>query len=228
MIFEKVYVISLKNSKRREKIQKNLNQIGLDFEFFDAYDGKIFKHLHKKLDNSYLTNPNYVACSLSHLAVYNHALECGYKKILILEDDAVPNKDFKSLLDKFEPQIPETDLLYLGWVPLSDDTKYWNYNVINDRFISENVFEAKNLWCLYAYVISDNLMRHTIDKYNDSFPMEIDRYFVEVIQPLYGYGVRPQLFCHDATPSSNLGYTDNSALLKSVDSRVANINDYLI
>jgi hypothetical protein len=71
-------------------------------------------------------------------------------------------------------------------------------------------------------------MRHTIDKYNDSFPMEIDRYFVEVIQPLYGYGVRPQLFCHDATPSSNLGYTDNNAVLKSVDSRVANINDYLI
>ena len=47
MIFEKVYVISLKNSKRREKIQKNLNQIGLNFEFFDAYDGKIFKHLHE-------------------------------------------------------------------------------------------------------------------------------------------------------------------------------------
>ena len=151
----------------------------MEFEFFDAYDGQIFKHLWEKLDNPYYTNPNYVACNITHIAIYNDALSNGYKKILILEDDVVPHKNYHAMMDIIEKQIPEDyDLLHFGWIPLTDDKAYWSYNVIDNQFINQNIFLSKNLWGLYAYSITENFMREMVDLYNNDFPMEIDRYFV--------------------------------------------------
>ena len=229
-MFDKVYVLSLRKDKdRRQKILNRLSQINLEFEFFDAYDGNLFTHLWTKLDNPNFTNPNYVACNLTHLAIYNDALSNGYKKILILEDDVVPHKAYHAMMDIIGEQIPEDyDLLYFGWIPLSDDCQYWNYNVINNQFITQNIFHSKNLWGLYAYSITETLMKEMVELYNNEFPMEIDRYFVSISANKKSYGIRPQLFAHDYGVSNNTGIVDESTFVKSIDTRIVNINDYLV
>lgn len=229
-MFDKIYVVSLRRDvERRKKVSDRLNAIGMPFDFFDAYDGRLFSHLWQKLDNPYFENPNYVACNLTHLAIYNDALNKGYKKILILEDDVVPHSNYNAIMDIIKNQIPETyDLLYFGWIPLTDDKSYWDYNIINDRFVKQNILHSKNLWGLYAYSITEGLMREMVELYNKDFPMEIDRYFVSISENRLSYAIRPQLFAHDYGMSNNTGYIDDSTFHKSIDTRVANIEDYLI
>jgi glycosyl transferase family 25 len=228
--FDKIYVLSLKrNEDRRRLITERMNTVGLSFEFFDACDGQVINHLWKKLDNSNFTTQNYVACSISHLSIYNDALSRGFKRILILEDDIKPHKEIQNLFNTYKDQIPDDyDLLYLGWIPLNDDCSMWTYEVINGRFISNNTFHSKNLWGLYAYSPSINLMKEMIDLYNDSFPMEIDRYLVtQVQQQRKSIAIWPQMVCHDIMVSNNNGLVDNQSLKKSMDCRVVSENDYV-
>ena len=222
--FDKVYVLSLKRNKDRRKIAtERLNKVGLEFEFFDACDGQVFNHIWKKLENDNFSTPNYVACQLSHLSIYNDALSNGYKRILILEDDIKPHKNLNEMFLIFEKQIPQNvDLLYWGWIPCNDDQSQWTYDIINDRFFN------KNTWGLYAYSISDTLMKEMIQIYNDDFPMEIDRFFVnEVQQNRNSCAVRPQLFAHDIMISNNGGFIDSQSLIKSIDHRILDSSFYL-
>ena len=228
--FDKIYVLSLKrNTDRRELITRRLNTVGIEFEFFDACDGQVINHIWKKLDNQRFTTKNYVACSISHLSIYNDALSRGFKRILILEDDVKPHSDIQNLFNAFKKQIPEDyDLLHLGWIPLTDDCSMWTYEIINNRFITYNTIHSKNFWGLYAYSPSPNLMREMIDIYNDNFPMEIDRYFVEnVQQQRKSISIWPQLFCHDVLVSNNNGLVDYSSLQKSIDIRQVKPEDYI-
>lgn len=227
-MFDKIYVLSLRKDKeRRNKISQRLSHTNLDYEFFDAYDGSLYNHLWKKLNNRHFSNANYVACTLSHLAIYQDALNKGFNKILILEDDVIPHSNLNFINQLNLPK--EYDLLYFGFIPLTDDCTYWNYNVFNDRFLDRNIFRAKNLWGLFAYSPSSQLMRELIEEYSESFPMELDRWFVQKIQKRNNsFGIVPQPFCHDITKSNNTGFIDDTSLNKSIDSRMASKDDYLI
>jgi GR25 family glycosyltransferase involved in LPS biosynthesis len=225
--FDKIYILSLRKEKARRKLLKSrLDAVNIKYEFFDAVDGELFKHLNERVNNDRFTTPNYLACQISHLSIYNDALSNNYKKILILEDDVIPMKDINSFFDNIKDQIPEYyDLLYLGYIPLTDDCGMWSYNVFADKFISDNVFHFKNLWGLYAYSISDNMMREMVDTYKESFPMEIDRYFVTNQKQFYG--ISPQLFCHDISISGNENLIDYSSWKKSIDPKLTT-KDYLL
>ena len=228
--FDKIYVLSLKrNSDRRSLITERLGKVGIDFEFFDACDGQVINHLWEKLDNSNFTTQNYVACSISHLSIYNDALSRGFNKILILEDDVKPHKNIQKLFKLFKSHLEDDyDLLYLGWIPLTDDCSMWSYGVIDGQHFAPNLIKSKNLWGLYAYSPSTTLMREMVDLYNDSFPMEIDRHFVTNIQQQRkSFAFWPQLFCHDIMVSNNNGRVDYSSLKKSIDSRISKEDDYL-
>ena len=223
--FDKVYVISLrKETERRNNITKKLNDIGLKFEFFDAIDGSVLNYLWKNVSDRFI-NANYMACLLSHLSIYKDALSKGYKRPLILEDDAVPKKTINNDFEIIKSQIPEDyDLLYLGYIPLDDAQICWDYRVIEDRFINQNIFDTKNLWGTYAYSITPSMMQHMLDVYDNDFPMEIDRYFVTNHKKYYG--MLPQLFCHDITVSGNANEIDYSSWRKSIYYKYP-INDYI-
>jgi hypothetical protein len=115
--------------------------------------------------------------------------------------------------------------LYLGYIPLDDPGHCWDYRVIEDRFISKNIFDTKNLWGLYAYSISNQMMQYMIDTYNEEGFMEIDRFFVHNHKQYYG--ILPQLFCHDITTSGNNGLIDESSWRKSIYYKYP-IEEYMI
>lgn len=223
-----IYVPSLrKDIERRSKLTARFEKIDLDYQFFDAYDGSFFNHIWQKLDNPYFSNHYYVACTLTHLAIYKDSLNKGYNKILILEDDVIPHSNFNFIYDINLPQ--DYDLLYFGFIPLTDDCAFWSYNIFNDRFIDRNIFVAKNLWGLFAYSPSMQIREEALQAYSDSFPMELDRWFVENVQKRdRSFGITPQPFCHDITVSNNTGFVDGTSLNKSIDQRFASESDYLI
>jgi GR25 family glycosyltransferase involved in LPS biosynthesis len=230
--FDQVYLLNLKRRPDRLLLaDKRMKFCDIDYTIFHATDGQVMNKLWSSIHNesSSFSNPSYIATAVSHLSIYNDALSKGYNKILIVEDDNKIHRHANNLFDAHYHDVPDDwKLLYLGYIPLNDDISMWDYNVLNDRFITSNVFKAKNCWGLYAYGIESSLMRETIDVYNESFPMELDRYFVTEVQPRgCAWGITPQLFAADDGFSDNSGRHESNMLMRSVDSRHAQHIDYI-
>jgi GR25 family glycosyltransferase involved in LPS biosynthesis len=231
--FDNVYLLNL--HKRIDRLilsEKKLEFVDLDYEVFGATDGSVMNFIWKSFskENAYFKNSNYLGCAISHLSIYKDAIEKGYEKVLIIEDD---NRYHRNLLKKFK-EIKEfvprnwNELLYLGYIPLSDDCLKWDYGVFSNNYINEKVFVAKNLWGLYGYAIHANLMVELLEVYDKKFPMELDRYFVNEIQPRNkSYGVSPQLFCAEDGFSDNSKKVEISMMERSVDRRFAKLTDYI-
>lgn len=126
--FDKIYVITLKRAAdRQEHIKKELQ--GLNYTFMygadkkdldinkligdEIYDPGLAKKRHarsRKLD------PGEIGCSLSHVMVYKDVIANNYKKVLILEDDVVIDKNTVGLFDTITGELPfDWQLLYLGY-----------------------------------------------------------------------------------------------------------------
>jgi hypothetical protein len=71
-------------------------------------------------------------------------------------------------------------------------------------------------------------MEKTLSVYEREFPMELDRWFVNSIQPIGdSIGLAPQMFCHsDGFSSLNMGVTIGGMVQRSVDVRFAEYEDY--
>lgn len=228
--FDKIYLLNLfKRPERLNDSVKRLTQSNINFKVFHATDGSVLQHILNKLDNPHFSNPSYLGCAISHLTIYQDAVENGYDRILILEDDNLIKKDIHETFESLE--IPTwTDLFYLGYIPLSDDLTLWTYEfgIQGHNMLCNNIFRPKNLWGLYSYGITNKLMQEILSTYRDCFPMELDRYFVNYIQPRgESIAVAPQLFCcQDGQFSDNSKVIEQNMLAKSIDSRFATFDDY--
>ena len=104
----KIFVISLIDAKeRRETIANIMQKLNLDFEFFDAVDcrGGLPEKYHSMIDRQKaiskqgfdLSNAEY-GCALSHAMVYGIIVKQKIEHTIILEDDAIVDKDFLELI----------------------------------------------------------------------------------------------------------------------------------
>jgi len=89
--FDQVYCLNLdRRIDRMKKMQKRFDHFNIEFKRFSAVDGKSmsnaeyakYKLYRKKLSKAEL------ACTISHKKIYEDALEKGYERILVFEDDA--------------------------------------------------------------------------------------------------------------------------------------------
>ena len=98
----KIYIISLKNSIRREFQIAQMGNLNLPFSFYDAVEGKC-------LDSEFLSSHradwerpmknNEFACYLSHLRLWKIIFD-NNEPALILEDDALLSKKINKILPK--------------------------------------------------------------------------------------------------------------------------------
>ena len=82
-----------------------------------------------------------------------------YNKILIIEDDNLIHHNIQHLFDSFT--IPNfNDLIYFGYIPLNDDMTMWTYEITyqSHNAIDTNFFKCRNLWGLFAYGITKELI----------------------------------------------------------------------
>jgi len=216
--FDAVFVLNLeKRNDRMERVNDVLYYLQIPFERFNAIDSEVVTGLHNNLISknvtSTMTRPGYLACLLSHLSIYKTALDRGFEKVLILEDDILVHKNAKESIKTFMPQVPNNwDMIYFGYLPLSEDLQYWSYlnfeplqangderNPIEPSKNESNVFCAKGLWCTHAYAITSKFMKDIIEMYgNTAFEqwLEIDRFLVQQQKQKKNaiYGCNPPLF----------------------------------
>ena len=126
--FDKIYVLSLPHTTARHaNVAKVLD--GLSWCYFWGTDKKDYSstqvreqqiyddvaHRHTKRTSRSM-NLGEVACALSHRNIYQNMLDEGHQRILILEDDVLPQPDQLQYFDRFIRQLPEDwELLMLGY-----------------------------------------------------------------------------------------------------------------
>ena len=103
-----ILVISLDDAtERRQRIEKTLGELGLEFEFVSAVDGRtgIPPHLQHRVDpvsaRIALGRPmidTEFACALSHILCYERIIDSGLPGAIILEDDAEIDTAFLQFL----------------------------------------------------------------------------------------------------------------------------------
>ena len=128
----KFYVVNLKRAtERRQKMAEHLAQFGVDFEFFEATDGRALTEQEQALvgttDQVILTMaggrkclvedkmiPAEVGCALSHLRLYQHILDQGVERAVILEDDTVLNDDSFLALEHLDAITEPWDVVHFS------------------------------------------------------------------------------------------------------------------
>ncbi len=133
--FDKVLVLTVPRFKdRQEKVKERLK--GIDFEFFygtdknDLDDNFINDNYFYDKKNSLAVrhyfpplNKGEIACSLSHRDIYQQIVDTGWKRVLIFEDDVVPDFTNFSTITNAINELPEDwELFYLGYIKNEEAT----------------------------------------------------------------------------------------------------------
>ncbi|MBF0409568.1 MAG: glycosyltransferase family 25 protein [Candidatus Riflebacteria bacterium] len=120
-----VFVVNLKNSQaRRERIVKQLDDLGISFRVFEAISGNevdpgnLFL-CNKKAEQGFgllarrLLN-NEFGCALSHLKIFEKIVADRIDRACILEDDAILSPDFSRILNDDLLMRFRWGVIYLG------------------------------------------------------------------------------------------------------------------
>ena len=126
--YDHIYVISVQSaSKRRESFAERFS--GLNYSFFYGADKKDFTKeqlIEEKIYSEDLTRKHHryhktmrvgeIACSWSHKMVYEDMLKKNFNKVMIFEDDAVPEPAILKNVDIILSEVPgDCELLMWGW-----------------------------------------------------------------------------------------------------------------
>lgn len=202
-----VFVISLREStERRARIKKQLDQKGLDFQFFDAIDSYSHASLLEERENiqktqrvkGYRLQNTELACFASHRCLWEKCVE-NQRSMIILEDN-VDLKDFsvESLLKIYEQS---RDFFY---IKLSATNKK---SFIKIKKLDGNYFLGQytgNTCGTTAYIISPAAAKAFIGD-SEQFLEPVDDYMEKTWKHgVKTYSVSPCLF-ERAKISSTIG-----------------------
>jgi glycosyl transferase family 25 len=244
-MIDKVYVINLKyRVDRLKKMDKMLKSIGgkfSEYEHIEAVNGKLIteKEKNKLLSlksRRLFKNPTSfkdiksfgaIGCYISHVGIWQLALNRGEKNIIILEDDIQLQIDGSKIDEYIKSRPDDYDICYLDWYGLYgyDSTKeynsYWNKN------------DSDEISYFSAYMISENGIKkllqnvfpieQQIDCYADAYAIEnkdFNRYLSKEI--IFSQGYSP-LYDTDITNNNLRCYINDIFLTKRFGNIISTI-----
>ena len=126
--YQKIYVLSVLSAEARRKLFEERFK-GLEYSFFFGADKNEFttaQLIEKNIYSEELTRkhhryskgmlPGEIACALSHSMIYDDMLANNYQRIMIFEDDAVPDTERLKHIPQILSEIPaDCELVMWGW-----------------------------------------------------------------------------------------------------------------
>lgn len=119
-----IFIVNLKQSTdRRQWIANQCHNLNLHPTFIEAVDGRSLsadernRHCNKEKAQAYMNRqltPSEIGCALSHKKIWQHLIEHNIPQALILEDDAVLDKQLLDVLNLEKMFPPNWDILLLG------------------------------------------------------------------------------------------------------------------
>lgn len=230
--FDHIYVLTLEHTKdRQENVAKVLD--GLNWSFFWGTDKKKLDMETVKRDGVYdeakhretkrthrAMSLGEVACSLSHRRIHEDMLEKGYQRVLIMEDDVLPQPENLRRFNEVVAQLPDNwELLMLGYYGHKPPTlryrlqqktylalhhlNLFNWGNVSKKYIEELVFkpysadlyEIGKVLGAHAYAISASAARKFVD-YQTPVILQADRIYnyYKAEYGLNGFAVKDTMF----------------------------------
>lgn len=160
--FSEVYMINLKRRpERRIKMELTMNELGLDFEYFEAFDGKTLTD-EVLIEKGITLLPEYsdpyhkrrmtmgeIGCFLSHYTIWQKMVELDQQEVLVLEDDIRFEPYFMQRADQLMKEarfIGGWDLIYFGRKRLQESEVFLKE--------SENFVKVSYTYWTLGYVIT--------------------------------------------------------------------------
>lgn len=187
----KIFVVSLKNSNRREAIQAHLDELGIKFEFFDAIDGKIenpiFDHYKGKTfsKKGYHLTKGELGCYASHYLLWKKCVELN-ENIIVLEDDVIIDKKlFFDILENLHK-------LTKGFYKLYPGEKTKHCVIDKDTFIHSSIVKYKSITMMTAgYILTPSCAKMLLDN-SDEWVEAVDDFMdKEWVHKIPKYGIYP-------------------------------------
>ncbi|MBL0336695.1 MAG: glycosyltransferase family 25 protein [Chitinophagaceae bacterium] len=233
--YDKIWVLTIQAAAdRRENFARHFER--LDYEFFYGADKNQFTIEQVTADNIYndkLARQHHrydkcmkhgeIACSWSHKMMYEEMLAKGYEKVLIFEDDALPDPEQMARIPVILHEIPEhADLVWWGWSKNGERNpagrfKQFFYHI--QHRAGKLKWDDRMIRHLYARPFSGQLKIAGFHDY--TFAYAINRHAAEKLAEkqtpiqyiadnllahastnhwLKGYIVHPAVFLHDMLP----------------------------
>lgn len=238
--YNKTYVLTIADAHSRRKLFAQRFQ-GMDYTFFYGIDKKkisVAELIDKKIYSEELTRKNHryskpmmageIACAWSHKKIYADMLQHGYSRILIFEDDALPDPDAIAKIPEVLSEIPPNcDLLFWGWSKngqkkLAGTVKQnwyhlqhrlgllkWNNLMIRNLFAqpySKNLKTAGFHDFTYAYAITRRGAQKLLEMQTPiQYVADNLLAYACTQQVITGYIVYPPVFLHGPLPVGTAG-----------------------
>ena len=208
--FPRTFVINLDRAQeRRESISKQLDALGIPFEFFRATDGRFFTENEQALYShketlkllGYELTPNEVACAMSHIRVYEKMIQENIESALIFEDDAKIEDSLVQVLQNLSKFPDDWGLINLSSATYMYPTKI---EVIPGVSIAEFRKPPK---FLVAYLVTLETAKKLVEL---AYPIRCPADFLTGragLKYFKTYGVYPRVVgqVHEAGTDSNIG-----------------------
>lgn len=187
--FDKIYVVTIpRATDRHELVRKQLN--GVNFEFFygadkqqftldEAISKGVYSPERTRKENRYfpVLKHGEVACSWSHVKLYQQIISSGFQRVLIFEDDVVV---IQQQIDKLESIINELpsdwELLYFGYnkhyeINAKTKLKGLFYKVVGSLRLTP--WSARMYSHYYAKPYSEHLMHAGFHDYTHAYAVTL-------------------------------------------------------
>lgn len=236
--YDKVYVLSVEPAVVRRKLFSERFK-GLDYSFFFGADKNKFtveEIVAKGIFSEELTRKHHrfsktmkhgeIACSWSHKMIYEEMTARNYQRILIFEDDALPDENMVQRIPEILDEIPgDCELLMWGWsknggqkmgaglkkfiyhIQHSMGKLKWDHSIIRNLYAkpySNHLKKAGFHDYTYAYAINQSGARKLL---NMQTPIQYiaDNLLAHAATKciVNGYITSPQVFLHDNLPDGS-------------------------
>jgi glycosyl transferase family 25 len=227
--FDRILVVTLARAKDRQaRLRERL--AGLRYELLEGFDRALFDvndlvragsydpALARRVDRfDREMSPGQIGCSLSHRKIYEETVRSGWRRVLVLEDDAVPRLADLGSAAAALAELPQGwELAYLGYenleeVRLSDRLKQAAYVVLaalrllkwrpaqilrfHPRPFSPHLLAAGLHHCTHAYAFTQEGARKLLAAQTPT-AFVADQLLIHLVLSgeLRAFVTRPQLF----------------------------------
>lgn len=215
----KALIINLeKDVDKMKNISKQCNTIGISFTRIDAVSGKNMDKKDKKLNTSdwcfnYCTN-TMIGCWLSHVKCWEYIVANNLDNVLILEDDALFDKNFKEKFNEISSKIPcDWEMIILGQLIniLPGDINIFSFpNSIckilqgrtdifdNGTKIDNNLYKTNFFTGAHSYILRNSCAKKFLQIFSKA-EGHIDMSLSDIIGDINCYSIYPSLVTQDSS-----------------------------
>lgn len=220
---DKVFVLNLFNSTERKKTMLEMfKEMGLQeevdngfIEFYEAVpipsiDEETLEWMKKEEKNDFYSlavkkvTPGSFNCANEHYRIWNIALQRGYKRILVLEDDVAFIREQERIIKALSTMPEDFEILHIEGFYWPLDDEYSNYEqVVREAKGWESSYKMR-LWNTGGLIFSERGLQNLIKQQKDKF-MYADYYTFLRQENCYFYEY-PLLIQRRIASDNNAGY----------------------